>query len=107
MLRDLPGGACSVLGASSGEAAVAAAAAAAGAAAVEVSAGLSSAGLVASGSVLPDFLDFFLKAALSLAFRLSRAPRAVKKRTGLVSYPAHWLQMVTIDRMQMVRHEKP
>ena len=82
MPEDLPAGACSVLGASSGEAAVAAAAVAAGAAAaaVEVSAGLSSAGLVASGSVLPDFLDFFLKAALSLALRLSRAPRAIAWR---------------------------
>ena len=89
MPEDLPAGACSVLGASSGEAAVAAAAVAAvaavaagaAAAAVEVSAGLS-AGLVAvaSESVLPDFLDFFLKAALSLALRLSRAPRAIAWR---------------------------
>lgn len=68
-------------GASAGLVASVGAAAGAAAGAAEVSAGLSVADLVGSASVLV-FLDFFLKAALSLALRLSRAPRATKKNPG-------------------------
>lgn len=82
MYGNSPAGVSSGL-AGSVTAAAGAAAAAPAAGAVVVSAGLSPAGFVGSASVFPPFLDFFLKAALSLALRLSRAPRAAMKNYGL------------------------